>query len=74
MTHKQWFNNVLHLHPVPEEGARICHEVNNISTLLTDLSLHRDLFPNHANNQRDLYPSLTIHHLPESDDNFCSRC
>ena len=21
MTHKQWFNNVLHLHPVPEEGA-----------------------------------------------------
>ena len=23
MTHKQWFNNVLHLHPVHEEGARI---------------------------------------------------
>ena len=21
MTHKQWFNNVLHLHPVHEEGA-----------------------------------------------------
>ena len=23
MTHKQWFNNVLHLHPVHEEGADI---------------------------------------------------
>ena len=23
MTHKQWLNNVLHLHPVPEEGAAI---------------------------------------------------
>ena len=23
MTHKQWFNNVLHLHPVHEEGAKI---------------------------------------------------
>ena len=23
MTHKQWFNNVLHLHPVHEEGARL---------------------------------------------------
>ena len=22
MTHKQWFNNVLHLHPVHEEGAK----------------------------------------------------
>ena len=22
MTHKQWFNNVLHLHLVPEEGAQ----------------------------------------------------
>ena len=21
MTHKQWFNNMLHLHPVHEEGA-----------------------------------------------------
>ena len=21
MTHKQWFNNVLHLHPVPKERA-----------------------------------------------------
>ena len=21
MTHKQWFNNVLHLHPVHQEGA-----------------------------------------------------
>ena len=21
MTHKQWFNNVVHLHPVHEEGA-----------------------------------------------------
>ena len=26
MTHKQWFNNVLHLHPVHEEGARFCEE------------------------------------------------
>ena len=23
MTHKQWFNNVLHLHPVHEEGAKL---------------------------------------------------
>ena len=23
MTHKQWFNNVLHLHPVHEEGATV---------------------------------------------------
>ena len=31
MTHKQWFNNVLHLHPVHEEGAEktalICTQV-----------------------------------------------
>ena len=25
MTHKQWFNNVLHLHPVHEEGAQTAH-------------------------------------------------
>ena len=25
MTHKQWFNNVLHLHPVHEEGAKKGH-------------------------------------------------
>ena len=24
MTHKQWFNNVLHLHPVHEQGAEVC--------------------------------------------------
>ena len=24
MTYKQWFNNVLHLHPVHEEGAKTC--------------------------------------------------
>ena len=29
MTHKQWFNNVLHLHPVHEEGAGKRSGVNN---------------------------------------------
>ena len=27
MTHKQWFNNVLHLHPVHEEGAQISLQI-----------------------------------------------
>ena len=27
MTHKQWFNNVVHLHPVHEEGAQSRHPV-----------------------------------------------
>ena len=33
MTHKQWFNNVLHLHPVNEEGAvklnKLKYNINN---------------------------------------------
>ena len=29
MTHKQWFNNVLHLHPVHEEGAIFSHELSD---------------------------------------------
>ena len=28
MTHKQWFNNVLHLHPVHEEGTRLLRTLN----------------------------------------------
>ena len=27
MTHKQWFNNVLHLHPVHEEGAQLSYPI-----------------------------------------------
>ena len=30
MTHKQWFNNVLHLHPVHEEGAHLTLQHNII--------------------------------------------
>ena len=37
MTHKQWFNNVLHLHPVHEEGALIWRY---ISAILVSSFLH----------------------------------
>ena len=38
MTHKQWFNNVLHLHPVHEEGAFYCNHNTRVqeNTLLTE--------------------------------------
>ena len=38
MTHKQWFNNVLHLHPVHEEGAKLWKRVD----LKENLSSKRD--------------------------------
>ena len=35
MTRKQWFNNVLHLHPVHEEGAKPCVGKNTAQRVRT---------------------------------------
>ena len=38
MTHKQWFNNVLHLHPVHEEGAYTDYNHHHLFALLKENS------------------------------------
>ena len=71
MTHKQWFNNVLHLNPVPEEGAPRSREKNRFRPILLAASPPRLLTPHDQNRQQR---RLQANKTGRGFKNKCQQC